>query len=106
MDGGDYQEETRATPARVAASLLSAIWIALVFKEFGINRATGMGIVFLLALAMIWFPSVIARLPTSRQLRDSGATGPVSPAAVRVLGWLVILGLPTVWLLFTQTYSL
>jgi hypothetical protein len=100
MDGGDYEPNVRATPERIAASLLVGLWIVIVWREYGPRRAVGAGIFYMVVLTFVWIPDLMAKLEIQGRNRDAGALGPVSPKIYRWVAWLMILGLPAGWLLF------
>lgn len=103
-------EASRITPLHVecgvrmnggkAVSLLIAVFFTgLAAWSFGAVIGFRAGMFFLPPLGMIWFPDLLAKLPV-RSWRDPAGPQPVSPSAVRLIGWFVLAGVPLMWLLF------
>ena len=102
MDDGEYERSIKATPERIIASLLVATWIVSAYLIFGLPLAIRTFVFYLFPLAFIWVPEFMVRLP-SMSRRYPTPSEPVLPNALRLAGWLVILGIPVVWAAFYWT---
>lgn len=86
----DYKSVVCITPEKIAASVLVVIWVIAAYQISGLRLGVRTGIFFMFPLAFVWIPEVM------EQRTRAGAS------ATRVVGWLMILGVPAVWLAFSS----
>ena len=105
MDDGDSKHDPRATAERAVAAALAGLWTAIAIDVFGVKHGVGVAMLFLLALAMIGAPGLMASLRSHGIHRNSGAEGTISPALMEFVGWSLMLGLPAAWFPFSRTFA-
>jgi hypothetical protein len=100
MNDADYKRERVITVERLLASLLVLVWIGLAAKIGGLPLAMRAFFLFMVPLAMIWLPQLLARIALRDDRWNRDFSPPPSALALRIIAWLVILGVPGVWILF------
>lgn len=100
MNDADYKRERRVTVERLLVSLLVLLWIGLAGKTGGLGLAVRTFLVFMIPLAMIWLPRLLARIALRDDEWERDFSPPPSVLLLRIVAWLVILGVPLGWFLF------
>lgn len=101
MNDADYQRDRLITAERLLASLLVLLWIGLAaWKLGGLVPAFRAFLLFMIPLAMIWLPQLFARIALRDDKWNRDFSPPPSAFVVRVLSWVVILGVPLAWFVF------
>lgn len=98
-----YCEPARiVTLERVLAVVLVLTWIVLAARFGGLALAIRAILLFQVPLVFVWMPELMARIAgvASRKSLQPGVI--VSAMAVRLVGWVVILGVPLAWWGFSR----
>jgi hypothetical protein len=98
-DQENYARSGEATPERVVASLMVTTWIAVAFFFSGLPDALRVAGFYLFPLTCVWIPTLMARLDV-RSYQDPGPRVATPANALRLVGWLAIVGIPLVWAAF------
>lgn len=102
MDGGEYKSDFELTAERVVSAALVILWIVLSYRTFGLIIALRAAVFFTISLGCVWFPEFVSRLQHFRNRRHEGFIGPFAPILLKLFGWIMILGLPAAWILFSR----
>lgn len=97
MMDGDFESPFRPTPAKLFGGLWLVVWTGVAYHEYGPMIAARVGLSFAGLLTLIWIPELLSKLPLPIHQRDLGALGPVPPMFLRIIGWVILLGLPAAW---------
>lgn len=96
----EYAPPISITLARVIASVLVLIWIGSAWKIGGLPLAIRATTFFLIPLSFIWIPEWMARIAGVASRKSLEADIPMLPGILKGVGWLVIVGVPAVWVIF------
>lgn len=105
MDGGDYANESKPTPERVVATLLVMVWVIAAFCIGGLPLAIRATLLFGFPLLFIWLPGILVKIAGAGSRKGVDADLPVSEFVLRLVGWVVILGVPAAWLVFSSAVA-
>lgn len=100
MDGGKYSSGVQVTPERILATLLVLLWIGLAYRSGGPGLAVRALVLHGICLTFIWIPDLMARLVNQPCRKYGPAAAPVHGKGLRIVAWLLILGVPAAWLIF------
>jgi hypothetical protein len=103
MDGGDYSRGVQATPERIVATLLVLLWIGLAYQSGGQLLAMRAALFFSFCLTFIWIPDLMARLVNQPCRKYGPAAAPVNGKGLRIVAWLMIVGVPAWWVFMLPT---
>ncbi|NQX01292.1 hypothetical protein HQ447_11595 [bacterium] len=98
-DDENYARSVVATPERIAASVLVAAWIGAAFFFSGLPDALRVAVFYLVPLTFIWIPTLMARLDIG-SYQNPGPRVATPANALRLVGWLAIVGVPLTWAAF------
>lgn len=98
-EGPEYAASVTVGAEKIAASVLVLAWVILAGALSGRVLAIRAAVFFMIPLAFVWIPELMARTSRlTKGLHDPGS--PMIPGILRITGWLVLLGVPAVWLAF------
>ncbi len=100
MDGGKYSSGIGVSVEKIAASALVVLWITIAYLMGELPLASWAFRLFLFPLAFIWFPDLMARLTNEPGRKYGPPTAPVAAQGLRIVAWLMILGIPAAWWAF------
>ncbi len=100
MNDADYDRCKIVTTERIVASILVTSWVACAFVIGGISLAVRAGLLFMLPLAFIWLPDLFAKIATLDVDLESQISPKTSPFMIRLVAWLIIIGVPASWFVF------
>ena len=100
MDGGKYSNGVQVTPERVLATLLVLLWIGLAYRTGGPALAARALLFDSICLTFIWIPELMARLVNQPCRKYGPALAPVQGKGLRIVAWVLIIGVPATWLIF------
>ncbi len=99
----DYAPAIPLTPGRIIAGLLVLIWIGSAWRIGGLQLAVRAVVFFMIPLSFVWIPEWMSRIAGVASRKSLAADVPMLPNILRGMGWIVILGVPAVWILFAQS---
>lgn len=102
MSDDEYDPESRVTPERIAASVIVAGLIITGFVLGGYILALRVFLLFMIPLTMIWIPDILVRTATFDDKWNRQLEAPGSQFTVRLIAWVVILGVPLAWFVFSS----
>ncbi|WP_193210432.1 hypothetical protein [Luteolibacter marinus] len=79
--------------------MLVALWVCIAYSIGGLALAVRASLLFMIPLSMIWLPDLLARIALRDDHWDRDFSPPASGSLVRIVAWLIILGVPLAWLL-------
>jgi hypothetical protein len=97
MDGGDYSKELQVTPERLIAAVLVLLWIGLAYRIGGSGLAVRASILYGICLTFIWIPDLMARLVNQPCRKYGPALAPLQGMGLRIVAWVLIVGIPAWW---------
>jgi len=98
----EYASEKRITFERVVATLLVLLWCGIAFYIGRIPLAVRAGVLFMVPLSFVWMPDLMIRIAGVASKKSLEPGYPVSPFALRLVGWFFILGVPAAWFIFSR----
>ena len=100
MNDSDYQRSRIATPERIVASIFVTAWILCAFVIGGYVLAIRAALLFMIPLALVCMPDLLARIATLDAKWNRQFIPRASTLMIRLIGWLVIIGVPVSWMAF------
>ena len=101
----EYLPSHKLTMERVIAATLVALWIGIAAVIGGLPLAIRATLFFFYPLAFVWLPEVLVGLAGKASRGSLQTNVVVSGFVIRVIGWCMILGIPIVWVFFSNTFS-
>jgi hypothetical protein len=100
MNDADYQRGRIATRERIVASIFVTAWIICGFMIGGYVLAIRAALLFMIPLALVWMPNLLVRIATLDAKWNRQFIPRASTLIIRLIGWLVIIGVPASWMAF------
>jgi len=103
MNDADYDSESRITRERIVATIIVVCSVVYAFTIGGYVLAIRAFLLFMVPLTMIWLPDVLIRIATLDAKWKRQLVAPASKFSVRMIAWVVIVGVPAAWIISSFT---
>ncbi|MEN8694519.1 MAG: hypothetical protein ABF334_06910 [Akkermansiaceae bacterium] len=100
MNDANYQRSRIATPGRIVAVIFVTVWIICAFLIGGLVLAIRAALLFMIPLTLVCMPDLFARIATFDAKWKRQLVPRASALMIRLLGWLVIIGVSVAWIAF------